>query len=233
MLSRIVGTPPIPIYRVLLLGFLKLELNIPHTQLFPNLKKIFDCKAPLPHRKSIDTHILTVYYVPMLRDIREEHGLSMQKLADLAGMSEQAIYRYEQGVYMYPSIMYISALSKLTDTPSQDLIATYNARRKSNRASFKSRIDRIPERKLTEMLEQSRQPELHPFKRFRGHLLLALNERPSDMNFSVLTSFHPAQLHRYENTRGVVNLPASLAILFPEWVVKEIATQVSQYWKNQ
>lgn len=169
----------------------------------------------------------------MLRDIREEHGLTMRELADLAGMSEQAIYRYEQGVYMYPSLMYISALSELTDIPSQDLIAKYHARRKSNRESFKNRVERIPERKLSEMLGHSRQPELHPFKRFRGRLLLALNERPSDMNFSVLTSFHPAQLHRYENTRGVVNLPASLATLFPEWVAKEIATQVSQYWKNQ
>lgn len=64
-----------------------------------------------------------------LKTIREEAGLSQQKLAEFLGLSQQSIHSYENGVYE-PDISTLKMLADFFDTSVDYLIGHTEIRRK-------------------------------------------------------------------------------------------------------
>ena len=64
-----------------------------------------------------------------LRLLREEKGISQQKLAEAIGSTQQAIHRYENGDYE-PDIQTISSLADFFDTSIDYLVGRTDIRKK-------------------------------------------------------------------------------------------------------
>ena len=60
-------------------------------------------------------------YYPRLRDMREDHDLTQQKLAEYLGMPQPQYFRYEQGLRDIPTDILIQ-LAKLYNTTTDYLL---------------------------------------------------------------------------------------------------------------
>lgn len=60
-------------------------------------------------------------YYPHLRDMREDHDLTQQKLAEYLGMPQPQYFRYEQGLRDIPTDILIR-LAKLYNTTTDYLL---------------------------------------------------------------------------------------------------------------
>ena len=60
-------------------------------------------------------------YYPRLRDMREDHDLTQQKLAEYLGMPQPQYFRYEQGLRDIPTDILIQ-LDKLYNTTTDYLL---------------------------------------------------------------------------------------------------------------
>lgn len=60
-------------------------------------------------------------YYPRLRDMREDHDLTQQKLAEYLGMPQPQYFRYEQGLRDIPTDILIQ-LAKLYNTATDYLL---------------------------------------------------------------------------------------------------------------
>ena len=67
-------------------------------------------------------------YYPRLRDMREDHDLTQQKLAEYLGMPQPQYFRYEQGLRDIPTDILIQ-LAKLYNTTTDYLLGLTDATR--------------------------------------------------------------------------------------------------------
>lgn len=66
-----------------------------------------------------------VNYYPRLRDMREDHDLTQQKVADYLNMKQSQYSRYERGIRDIPTDVLIS-LAKLYNTSTDYLLGLTN-----------------------------------------------------------------------------------------------------------
>ena len=59
--------------------------------------------------------------VKNLKKLREEHGLSQQKLAEMLGITQQAVYKYER-TYVEPDITTLIKMAEILHTDVDYLI---------------------------------------------------------------------------------------------------------------
>ena len=64
-------------------------------------------------------------YYPRLRDLREDHDLSQQKVADFLGMKQSQYSRYERGLRDVPTDVLIR-LAKLYNTSTDYILGLTN-----------------------------------------------------------------------------------------------------------
>lgn len=67
-----------------------------------------------------------VFMVRNLKSLREEHGLSQQRLAELIGLTQQAVYKYER-TSIEPDIDTLIALADVLHTTVDHLIGHDNS----------------------------------------------------------------------------------------------------------
>lgn len=131
--------------------------------------------------------------------MRTLHGITQQQLADYAGISAQAVLRYEQGLYEEPSDKLVSALVSLTQQTevveevvesSSQIIKEYH----------EFRVDtQYAARRYFSMAYITNSVPLtatngHPFKTWRTNLL----NSTSRMKFCKLLAINPAVVLEYE-----------------------------------
>jgi transcriptional regulator with XRE-family HTH domain len=71
-------------------------------------------------------------YYPRLRDLREDHDLSQQQVAEYLGMKQPQYNRYERGLRDVPTDVLIR-LAKLYQTSTDYILGLTNRSRKSNK----------------------------------------------------------------------------------------------------
>lgn len=71
-------------------------------------------------------------YYPRLRDLREDHDLSQQQVAEYLGMKQPQYNRYERGLRDVPTDVLIR-LAKLNQTSTDYILGLTNRSRKSDK----------------------------------------------------------------------------------------------------
>lgn len=129
-----------------------------------------------------------------IKRIREEHGLTQEQLADLAGITQQGILRYEQSLYENPSPKVVDALLDLQEPGSDPgspkarnvIIDAYKANR--------HQIQLSAARFFTYSHPITSHGWEHPFITWRTK---SIND-PSRMRFCILLAVHPSTVAEYE-----------------------------------
>lgn len=137
-----------------------------------------------------------------IKQFRLQLGMTQTDLADLAGISQQGVLRYEQSLYEEPSSKLVTALAEAMDyagiTPEYDpsdpmtghtrnlLIGLY----KTNRLE----IQREAARYFSKYYPVMSHGMEHPFITWRTHIL----GTSSRMKFCILLAVHPAVVAEYE-----------------------------------
>lgn len=129
-----------------------------------------------------------------IKQFRTERGMTQQELAEKAGMSAQAVLRYEQGLYEHLSAKLAQAIlgeqSWDIDTEGK-LYADY--------AIFRMETQRAAHKYLYPRVVLIIDEKKHPFKIFRETITLRAVGRESQVAFCILLAIHPAVVADYSN----------------------------------
>jgi transcriptional regulator with XRE-family HTH domain len=135
-----------------------------------------------------------VYTVNPLKKVRQDLGLSQTQLATKAGVTSQAVLKYEQGLYQEPSHNILNALiavgrDKDMRVDLLRLVTEYHKWRYVHQAAQRWLF--TPLRALPIRAGQ------HPFTSLR----LAVGEGYTQQGFAVLLAVHPATMQAYDSGR--------------------------------
>lgn len=150
------------------------------------------------------------------KKLREQHNITQETLARVAGVTTQSILRYEQGLYEKPSDKIVNALSSLTGAKPPVLKLKYEIWRRfqQERASPIFVVIRPLQLK----------PGEHPFITFRTNQGYA-----SRMAFCKLLAIHPSVVADYEKGRQK-HMPRMIKqALINADCREEILTQLDQF----
>lgn len=196
------------------------------------------------------TKVMEVINDPVnpLVQVRSAANLSQADLAELSGMSRMAIIRYEQGLYVNPSLDYITALAQArvanlmpspVGTTLQQVVDAYIGIYKAYRAE---RIDTTIQlfkntsetKRWAQYVEDSGFWEVHPFISFRKMLAIELGFPQSQIHFCMLTCFHPGQLDEYEKRPKTYTIPKRIRniLLSADLPVGIVEKEVRKYLKD-
>ena len=154
-----------------------------------------------------------------LKELREDLNLSQDQLASLAEVSRHAIIRLEQLCYPNPLPRVIETLSDLTGLSINSLEKDYLSDVLANRLNTGALLrphhnflvsltqELIINSGLSENLTNS-----HPFSLWRITVSDLLKVSASQIHFSMMTSIHPATLHKYENFKTGFPEPIKVAL---------------------
>lgn len=131
------------------------------------------------------------------KSLRTERGITQHELAMRAGVSTQAVMRYEQGLYEGLSYSIARNLAIMTDTPVDEVYKTYDLAR--NEQQLNADLTKVPPIRLL--------GDKHPFETFREDVMKSKGKNPSRIAFCILLAIHPATVAEYDSGR-VKHMPA-------------------------
>lgn len=132
-----------------------------------------------------------------IKEARLRRGISQRELAGLAGMSAQAVMRYEQGLYENLSDKLATATAELDSQPVGEVIRDY--------ALYRDFVQR--EASLAVVPPAELRHGEHPFTTFERNLMRSKGKRPSRISFCILLAIHPATVAEYDMGK-VKHMPA-------------------------
>lgn len=136
-----------------------------------------------------------------LKKLRQKYGLSQAQLADLAGISPQAVLKYEQGLYQDPSDSIMSALISTASHNDEHiswskLADEYQQWRLIHQAAQRWRFEDIRHLNI--------HGNEHPFASLRRAVGDSKKQRGlgvSVQGFAVILALHPATCSEYNSGR--------------------------------
>lgn len=124
-----------------------------------------------------------------LKTTRRLYGLTQTEVAELAGIGKNAVMRYEQGLYVEPSMKIINVLAAY-GTPQSDLVEDYKDWRDYHQKSARRYINPLPNLEV--------KPNEHPFTTWRKTVTRRAVGKESAMSFCILLAVHNAVVLNYE-----------------------------------
>ena len=178
----------------------------------------------------------------VVKDLRQQAGLTQQQLAKLAGVTTLYVIRAEQ--FLHPNLDKLSrVLASVNGQDSQDSMTahqiedTYVAQREDHvsrtRALFyddprhESRVARALDYALNEftppvgLLREERQ-KLHPFTLFREYLFDQYELPTSQIKFAAYTGVHPAALSALENSYSTIETDSPVAKMLTNTLLLDV-----------
>ena len=135
----------------------------------------------------------------IIKQTRLDLGITQREVAQLAGMSPQAVMRYEQSLYENLSDKLAAAISTISGVTLEDIYKQYVIDRTQQQVSAWRYVAIPPPIHFTD--------SVHPFLNFRQGITTAAVGNRSRMSFCILLAVHPATVAEYDSGR-VSAMPA-------------------------
>lgn len=146
-----------------------------------------------------------------IKELRNQLGLTQQDLANLAGISQQGVLRYEQSLYEEPSDKLVNTLVNTVSAHELSLEGTELSQYSGPAPTPGDLRNAIIEAYTANRLEVQREAEYlfrhphnvtrignqHPFETWRTKVL----DSGSRMKFCILLAVHPSVVAEYEKGR--------------------------------
>lgn len=136
----------------------------------------------------------TTYGPNPLKKLRNKYSVTQYELANLAGVSPQAVVKYEQGLYQDPSDKIVDALIKIAADHNEDItfLSVYDAYQ-----SWRLTHQRAQRWRFDELRTIPYRKNEHPFVSLRR----AVGHGYTCQGFAVLLALHPATVSNYNSGR--------------------------------
>lgn len=135
----------------------------------------------------------------IIKELRQEKGLTQRQIATLSDMSAQAVMRYEQGLYEGLSAKLRDTLAELADLDPN--LIDYNYEQFREAVQFEARAYVLPPPPIVITADK------HPFCHFRETVSKRRNGAASRISFCILLAMHPATVAEYDEGK-VIHMPA-------------------------